>query len=403
MEESINQILKHAVKVSAHDKKISHAEPLWLLRNGFTPAPLDDVTHWVNLKEGVALVLRKTTPYGVAIAAITDRTGRPIVEGKAYGTSIHVPDLFKIGEWVESQKILTAYPSHVADDDDDCYFQFIGPFCVNVTYDAYVRNPINEKEQDHPFRVVCSNNIGHEKWDKDDLRSFPDKAKKEGYEYLPIYYFSHGDTAVKTKPFTGPHAYWDSGQVGWIFVEPATGREEWGKRWRKMARKYMEASVVEWDSYLRGDNFFVEVLQGDDRLDGCGGYIGDKDYALEEGVCTALRFLRSAVKDQIEKFHLLERSDELNAYRSVRMYEHGLITKEEKNAFIAFIRAQAAYDKASEAIGAVLDEKYKRRIETAQTQQELTAIHKEMSMYPECVEKTLLIRSLLMKGDGLKE
>lgn len=399
----LSLLSKEAVKVSEHDKKLSFVEPLWLLRNGFTPAPLDDTTHWVNLKEGVALVLRKTTPYGVAIAAITDRAGRLLVEGKKYGTTINVPDLFKIGEWVESQKILTAYPSHVADDDDDCYFQFIGPFCVNVTYDAYARSPINEKEQEHPFRVVCSNNIGHEKWDKDDLRDFPNKAKKEGYEYLPVFYFSHGDTAVKTKPFTGPHAYWDSGQVGWIFVEPATGREEWGRKWRKMARDYMETAVEEWDSYLRGDKFFVEVLAGDDRLDSCGGYIGDKDYALEEGISTALCYLKTAVKEQIELHHLLERSDELNAHRSVRMHEHGLITKEEKNTFIDFIRAQAAYHKASEAIGAILDEKYKRRIEDAQTQQELRDIHKEMTMYPECVEKTLLIRSLLMKGDGLKQ
>jgi hypothetical protein len=351
----------------------------------------------------VALVLRKTTPYGVAIAAITDRTGRPIVEGKAYGTSIHVPDLFKIGEWVESQKILTAYPSHVSNYDDGCYFQFIGPFCVNVSYDKYALSPIDEKENDLPFKVVCSNYIGHEKWSKDDLRSFPDKAKKEGYEYLPIYYFNHSDESVQTKPFNGPHADWDSGQVGWIFVEPATGREEWGRKWRKMAREYMETAVEEWDSYLRGENFFVEVLEGDDRLDSCGSYIGDKDYALEEGIGTALCCLKKAVKEQIEKHNLIEMADELNAYGSVRMCERGLITKQEKDAFLAFIRARATYHKASEAIGAILDEKYKSRIETAQTQQELRDIHKEMSMYPECVEKTLLIRSLLMKGDSLKQ
>lgn len=396
----LSLLSKEAVKVSEHDKKVSFTEELWLIRNGFTPAPLDGVTHWVNLKEGVALVLQATQPYGVKIAAITDRTGRLLVEGKNYGTGIHVPDLFKIGEWVESQKILAKCPSDAGCDD---HFEFIGPYCVRVNYDEYARSPIDEREYDLPFKIVCSNYIGHEKWSKDDLRSFPDKAKKEGYEYLPIFCYDHSGISVKTRPFNGPYADWDSGQVGWIFVKPSTGKDEWGKKWRKMARSYMEASVEKWDAYLRGNVFFVEVLEGDEQLDSCGDYIGDKDYALEEGISTALCYLKTAVKEQIEKHHLLERSDELNAYRSVRMHEHGLITKEEKNAFLSFVRAQAAYDKASEAIGAILDEKYKRRIKDAQTQQELTAIHKEMSMYPECIGKTLLIRSLLMKGDGLKE
>jgi hypothetical protein len=323
-----------------------------------------------------------------------------LVEGKKYGTTINVPDLFKIGEYVESQKILATYPSDMQSEND---FVFVGRYWVKTDYDSYAINPISQKEYNLPFKIVCSNYIGHEKWDKDDLRAFPDKAKKEGYEYLPIYYFNHGDTAVQTKPFTGPYAYWDSGQVGWIFVEPATGRKEWGKKWRKMARSYMETSVKQWDAYMQDDVYFMSVGHEDETLDSCGSFIGDKDYAVAEGVCRALCYLKFDVKEQIEKHHLLERADELNACRSVRMHEHGLITKEEKNAFIDFIRAQAAYHKTSEAIGAILDEKYKRRIEDAQKQEELTAIHKEMSMYPECVEKTLLIRSLLMKGDSLRE
>lgn len=399
MEEFIKQILEHAVKVFAHDKKISHAEPLWLLRNGFTPTPLDGVTHWVNLKEGVALVLRATHPHGVAIAAITDRTGRLLVEGKAYGTSIHVPDLFKIGEYVESQKILAEYPSDMQSEND---FVFVGQYWVKAEYDSYAINPTDRNHNDLPFKIVCSNSIGHERWSKYDLRDFPDKAKKEGYEYLPIFYFSHSGESVQTKPFSGPHSSWDSGQVGWIFVEPATGREEWGKKWRKMARSYMETSVKEWDDWMRGDAFFVSVGHGDETLDSCGSFIGDKDYGVTEGICTALYYLKSDVKERIENHHLLERSDEMNAYHVMRMHERSAISKEEKDAFLTFIKARAAYHKADEAIGTILDAKFAQQIQSAMSENDLDVVEKALTNYPDCVSKTLMYKRLLMRSDELE-
>jgi len=401
MEDFIKQILECGVKAADFDKKTSFAEPLWFLRNGFTPVPLGSgLTHWVNLKKGVAVILKAITPRGVKIEAITDRVGRMLAEGKNFGTAINVPDLFKIAEYVESQKILGTYPSDMQSEND---FVFVGQFWVKTDYDSYATNPIDQKENDLPFKIICSNNIGHEKWDKGDLRAFPDKAKKEGYEYLPIFYFSHGEQAVQTKPFNGSHSDWDSGQVGWIFVEPATGRKEWGKKWRKTAGSFMEASVTEWNAWMQGDAYFVSIGQDDETLDTCGGYIGDKDYAVAEGIYSALNYLKSDVKERIEKHHLLERADEMNAYRIMRMHERGAISEEEKDAFLAFIKARAVYHKASERVGELLNGKFKMRVENAATQAELTEIRKEMDLYPDCVEKTLMIRSLLMKGDGLKQ
>lgn len=399
MDEFIKQILECGVKAVDFDKKTSFEERLWFLQNGFTPVPLAGLTHWVNLKKGVAVILKVITPHGVTIEAITDKAGRLLVEGKKYGTTINVPDLFKIGEYVESQKILAEYPSDMQSEND---FVFIGQYWVKTDYDSYATNPIDQKENDLPFKIICSNNIGHERWSKDDLRDFPNKAKKEGYEYLPIFYFSHSGESVQTKPFTDPHAYWDSGQVGWIFVEPVTGREEWGKKWRKMARSYMETSVKEWDAWMRGDAFFMSVGHGDETLDSCGSFIGDKDYALTEGICTALCYLKSDVKERIENHHLLERSDEMNAYHVMCRYERGAISKEEKDAFLTFIKARAAYHKASERVGELLNEKFKMRIENATTQDELNEIRKEMEQFPECFERTWMVHSVIIKGDGLK-
>jgi hypothetical protein len=400
MEEFIKQIRECGVKAVDFDKKTKFVEHLWFLRNGFTPTPLGGLTHWVNLKKGVAVILKAITPRGVKIEAITDKTGRLLVEGKKYGTTINVPDLFKIGEYVESQKMLAEYPSDTQSEDD---FVFVGQYWIKAEYDSYAINPTDRNHNDLPFKIVCSNNIGHERWSKYDLRDFPDKAKKEGYEYLPIFYFSHGGQAVQTKPFNSPYSDWDSGQVGWIFVEPVTGRKEWGKKWRKMARSYMEASVEEWDAWMQGDAYFMTVGHGDETLDSCGSFIGDKDYAMTESIYTALCYLKSDVKERIENHHLLERSDEMNAYHVMRIHERGAISEEEKDAFLAFIKARAVYHKASERVGELLNEKFKMRVENAATQAELTEIRKEMDLYPDCVEKTLMIRSLLMKGDGLKQ
>lgn len=166
----------------------------------------------------------------------------------------------------------------------------------------------------------------------------------------------------------------------------------------------MEASVTEWNAWMQGDAYFVSVGQDDETLESCGGYIGDKDFATGEGICTALHYwLASDVKERIEKHHLLERADEMNAYRIMRMHERGAISEEEKGAFLVYMRAKAGYDKASERVGELLNEKFKMRVENAATQAELTEIRKEMDLYPDCVEKTLMIRSLLMKGDGLKQ
>jgi hypothetical protein len=399
MEEFVKQILERGVKAADFDKKTSFAEPLWFLRNGFTPVPLAGLTHYVNLKKGVAVILKAITPRGVKIEAITDKTGRLLVEGKNFGTTINVPDLFKIGEYVESQKILAAYPSDTQSEDD---FVFVGQYWIKTEYDDYAINPTDRNHNDLPFKIVCSNNIGHERWSKYDLRDFPDKAKKEGYEYLPIFYFSHGGQAVQTKPFNSPYSDWDSGQVGWIFVEPVTGRKEWGKKWRKMARSFMEASVQEWNAWMQGDAFYISVGHGDETLDSCGGLIGDKDYGTSEGVYSALHYLKYDVKERIEKHHLLERSDEMNAYHIMCRYESGTISKEEKDAFLTLIKARAAYDKADEAIGTILDAKFAQQIQSAMSENDLDVVEKALTNYPDCVSKTLMYKRLLMRSDELE-
>jgi hypothetical protein len=132
MEEFIKQIRECGVKAVDFDKKTKFVEHLWFLRNGFTPTPLGGLTHYVNLKKGVAVIFR-ATPHGFKIEAITDQVGRMLAEGKNFGTAINVPDLFKIAEYVESQKILGTYPSDMQSENDFVFVGQLYPDCVEKT------------------------------------------------------------------------------------------------------------------------------------------------------------------------------------------------------------------------------------------------------------------------------
>lgn len=97
-------------------------------------------------------------------------------------------------------------------------------------------------------------------------------AKKEPYEFLPVFAYIHSGVTVSTGRFS---CGWDSGQVGFIAIDPASGRREWGRNWREHARKYMEAVVKAFAAYLRGECYQYEITRKGKYIDGCGGYIGD--------------------------------------------------------------------------------------------------------------------------------
>lgn len=123
-------------------------------------------------------------------------------------------------------------------------------------------------------------------------------AKKQRYEFLPVYAYIHGGATVRvgkqptfkgqknTSPFS---CRWDSGQVGFIAIAPKDGRREWGRNWRKDARAYMEGVVKEFAAYLEGECYRYEITRKGEHIDGCCGYIGDLSYVEREAEAAAER------------------------------------------------------------------------------------------------------------------
>lgn len=124
-------------------------------------------------------------------------------------------------------------------------------------------------------------------------------SKSNNVIVKPLYLYDHSGITISTGSFLGraPHAEWDSGQVGYIHMDKKTAIENLAiptengserltsKTWKARADKYMEADVVEYDNYLRGDIFGYQTYEGFDLVDSCWGFnpgSGDIEQLMKE-------------------------------------------------------------------------------------------------------------------------
>ena len=94
--------------------------------------------------------------------------------------------------------------------------------------------------------------------------------QSSGAYLAPLYLYEHSGQTVSLAPFRDP---WDSGQVGFLYVEPEAGRKEFGRHWRVGAKKAVESMVEILDQYLRGDVWYYSV-DGHLCQDSCGDIYG---------------------------------------------------------------------------------------------------------------------------------
>ena len=92
---------------------------------------------------------------------------------------------------------------------------------------------------------------------------------------LPVYLYDHGGLALSTTPFSCP---WDSGQVGFIFVERDKLKEYGAKIATKKVKermiKTLEAEIEEYAAYANGDVYEWGLFVNNELIDSCSGYYG---------------------------------------------------------------------------------------------------------------------------------
>ena len=126
----------------------------------------------------------------------------------------------------------------------------------------------------------------------DDLKEL--LAEREDMVILPLYLYDHSALAMSTGSFIGRavHAEWDSSQVGYIYADRDSIRQEYGAVNAETVRKVervLEGEVKEYDLYLQGECYGYRLFKDGEEEDACWGFLGNIDD------------VRKALKDYIPK------------------------------------------------------------------------------------------------------
>lgn len=127
------------------------------------------------------------------------------------------------------------------------------------------------------------------------------KILEKHWIVLPLYLYDHSGLKMSTSSFS---CRWDSGQVGYIYVEKAKVLNDFG--WTRLNKQRIkrvydcfDGEVETYNKYLNGDvyNIRIDEVDGDgnvveEGVENCGGFYG-RDYAE----CEAKRMVEALTKD----------------------------------------------------------------------------------------------------------
>jgi len=144
-----------------------------------------------------------------------------------------------------------------------------------------------DKDEDSSNPRTESDNLGtmicfHRRYSLGDTHSLSvEEAKKieesDDNISLPLYLYDHSGITMNT---TGFSCGWDSGKVGFIYVNKEQIRREYS--WKKLTtdriekiEEYLRNEVKTYDHYLTGDVYRYETKDADGEvIDSCCGFYG---------------------------------------------------------------------------------------------------------------------------------
>lgn len=98
---------------------------------------------------------------------------------------------------------------------------------------------------------------------------------------LPLYLYDHSGITMNTSGF---HCPWDSGQVGFIYVNYDEVKDNYGSLNQGnliKAKELLESEVQEYDYYIRGNCYGFIIECDGEEIDSCWGFLGDFRDVLE--------------------------------------------------------------------------------------------------------------------------
>lgn len=174
----------------------------------------------------------------------------------------------------------------------------VGKYTVKVYFDNLAENP--RTLYDNLSTMICF----HRRYDLGDKHNMDiDEAqeffKRKDIIALPLFLYEHSGITISTSAFS---CQWDSGQVGFIYVEKEKIREEWkvkriSKKLHDRIVEIMQAEISEYDDYLTGQVFYYTVEnENGEHIDSCGGYYGNTEDPLADGVSIAKWHIQEDIK-----------------------------------------------------------------------------------------------------------
>ena len=169
----------------------------------------------------------------------------------------------------------------------------LGEYRLVLKYDETAEDP---RDWENLGTMICSHRTYHlgdvRAWDIENYKSWDewlqgeilDIEGEENIIYLPLYLYDHGGLSIST---AGASCRWDSGQVGWIFVDKQklideTGLFSTSSFDEELAENILRSEVREYHQYISGDVYSATIFK-DKECECCGSLtteIVDSCYGL---------------------------------------------------------------------------------------------------------------------------
>lgn len=140
------------------------------------------------------------------------------------------------------------------------------------------RDPREDDNATHIFcfhkRMSIGDTHDHEHHEFDGWEGFKKHLIEEHNAAVikPLYMYDHSGQTIATTPFS---CRFDSGQIGWVFVDHETMREnDWDE---KRCEEVIDADVKYYDRYVQGEPAYGFTITGPVNDDSVGGYDSKED------------------------------------------------------------------------------------------------------------------------------
>ncbi len=148
---------------------------------------------------------------------------------------------------------------------------------LEIDYDHFPMNP--RTDWDNLSKIFsCHNTVTGDIQAKGGYRSlhaeYLARCGRNNIE-VPVYLYEHSGITINT---TGFNCLWDSGQLGYIFIDRKSACEQYG--WKRLSAKRIEQvkkdlvqEIEVYDKYLSGEAYTVSILDADGEIaDSCGSF-----------------------------------------------------------------------------------------------------------------------------------